>query len=89
MAFLMEVMVTLTQTDIEEDDCDPYDGEDRPSGPLDSSVGAKGLGTAGCVPGPQHLWERFARPLWDGRLVCCLTKDSLRTPVCRRWHSES
>ena len=55
---ILEVLVTLTRTDIEEDDYDPYDGVDRRRGARDPVVGAIGLGLAGCVPMPLDLWKR-------------------------------
>ena len=52
--------MTLTRCDIDEEDYDPYDGTDRPNGPLDPGVAANGLGEAGCVPVPPDIWEKHA-----------------------------
>ena len=44
---------------MEEEEYDPYNGEERPYGPLDPEVGAKGLGLAGCVPVLDDIWQRY------------------------------
>ena len=57
---VLEILVTLTRCDIDEEDYDPFDGTDRPNGPLDPGVAANGLGEAGCVPVPPDVWEMHA-----------------------------
>ena len=54
------MLVTLTKCDLEEEDYHPYDGSDRPQGPLDPSVAANGLGEAGVVPVPCDIWNKHA-----------------------------
>ena len=60
LPIVLEILVTLTRCDIDEEDYDPYDGTDRPNGPLDPGVAANGLGEAGCVPVPPDIWEKHA-----------------------------
>ena len=57
---LLDVLDHLTRIDLDEEEYDPYDGEERPYGPLDPEVGAKGLGQAGSVPIPDDLWRKHA-----------------------------
>ena len=38
---VMEVLITLTRTDLEELEYDPYDGVERPPGRLDPAVGKR------------------------------------------------
>ena len=60
LPIVLEILVTLMRCDIDEEDYDPYDGTDRPNGPLDPGVAANGLGEAGCVPVPPNIWEKHA-----------------------------
>ena len=60
LPLILEIFVTLTRCDLDEEDYDPYDGTNRPSGPLDPGVAANGLGGAGCVPVPMDIWEKQA-----------------------------
>ena len=57
---VLEVLVTLTRCDLEEEDYDPYDGFNRPSGPLDPGFAGKGLGEAGSVHVPLDIWNKHA-----------------------------
>ena len=43
-----------------EEEYNPYDGEEQPSGPLDPKIGAKGLGMSGSVPIPPGIWQKHA-----------------------------
>ena len=48
---ILEVLVTLTKTDLAEEEYEPYDGAERPPGKMDPTVGEKGLGLACRGPG--------------------------------------
>ena len=52
--------MSLTRCELDEEDYNPYDGTNRPNGPLDPGVAANGLGEAGCVPVPIDIWEKHA-----------------------------
>ena len=72
MAVVPEVLVTLTTTDLAEEEYDPYDGVERPPGKLDPAIGEKGLGTL-ADPRIQCLdffvparWGRDAQTLNNG-----------------------
>ena len=60
VAVIMEVPITLTRTNLAEEEYHPYDGVERPPGRLDPTVGEKGLGLAGCVPVPRDIWDKHA-----------------------------
>ena len=59
---LLEVMVTLTRTDLKEAEYDPSDGKERLHGLLDPEIGCKGLGVGvvGCVPVHESIWSKYA-----------------------------
>ena len=60
LAVVLEVLVTLTRCDLEEEDYDPYDGSDTPSSPLDLGIAGKGLGEAESVHVPLDIWNEHA-----------------------------
>ena len=57
---VLEVLVTLTRTDLAEEEYDPYDGVERPPGKQDPPIGEKSLGTASCVPVPSDICDKHA-----------------------------
>ena len=60
LAVVLEMLVTLTRCDLEEEDYDPNDGLDRPQGPLDPSIATNGLDEAGSVHVPYDIWQKHA-----------------------------
>ena len=61
------------QDDLAEEEYDPYDGVERPPGKLVLAVGEKGLGTGGCVPVPNNIWDKHAPVSLDWAL--CVLPD--------------
>ena len=57
---VLEMLVTLTRCDLEEEDYDLYDGSNRPSGPLDPNIAGRGLGEAGSVHALFDIWKKHA-----------------------------
>ena len=65
---LLAIVLTLTPKDLEEEEYDPYNGEETPCGPVGPETGGKGLGRAGCVPIPEYMWSKHAPLSLEGAL---------------------